>query len=68
MNLRDYLADQGISQQEFASRLGVTQGLVWQWLRGRTRISAERAVQIERATNQAVTRCDLRPDVFGTRP
>lgn len=56
------------TQEDFARRLGVSQGLVWQWINGRTRITAERAIQIEAATAGEVTRHDLRPDVFGDPP
>lgn len=45
--------------------LGVTPGLVSQWITGRTVITPERAAQIERVTNGAVTREELRPDIFG---
>jgi transcriptional regulator with XRE-family HTH domain len=63
MNLTDYL--QTTTQAEFAKRLGVTQGLVTHWVNGRTRITAERAVQIEQVTDGQVTRHELRPDIFG---
>jgi DNA-binding transcriptional regulator YdaS (Cro superfamily) len=68
MNLDRYLSTQSLSQQEFADRLGVTQGMVWQWVRGRQRITAERALQIEKATAGLVSKHDLRPDVFGAAP
>lgn len=51
-------------QSEFARQLGVSQGLVWQWVNGRTRITAERAVQIEGVTAGEITRHDLRPDLY----
>lgn len=38
--------------------------LVWQWVNGKTRITAERAKQIEEATQGAVNRRDVRPDIF----
>ncbi|WP_213308249.1 transcriptional regulator [Paraburkholderia sacchari] len=62
MNLATYLSEQKLSQSAFAELLGVTQGLVYQWLAGRRPVAAERCVAIERATNGAVTRKDLRPD------
>ncbi|MBN6743555.1 helix-turn-helix domain-containing protein [Acidithiobacillus sp. MC2.1] len=43
----------------------MTPGLVSQWITGRTVITAERAAQIELSTNGAVTRAELRPDIFG---
>lgn len=68
MNLAEYLEDTKTSQDAFAEKLGVTQGLVWQWLSGRTRITPERAKQIELATGGAVSRRELRPDVFDEAP
>lgn len=64
MQLLQFLKSEGISQSEFARRLGVTQGLVWQWLDGRQRVTAENCVLIEAATAGAVTRAELRPDLF----
>lgn len=69
MDIRQYLsADGAPSQDQFAKLLGVTQGLVWQWLNGRTRITAERCIAIERATGGQVTRYELRPDIYGPAP
>lgn len=65
MDIPAFLAAKGLSQEAFAKQLGVSQGLVWQWLSGKTRITAERAKEIEDATEGAVTRQDLRPDIFG---
>jgi DNA-binding transcriptional regulator YdaS (Cro superfamily) len=64
MKLNEYLVEQAMSQSDFAKKLGVVQGLVWQWLHGRTRITAERAVEIERVTDGKVARHELRPDLF----
>ena len=64
MNLAAFLRAEKVSQAAFASQLGVTQGLVWQWLNGRTKIVAERVLQIERATDGKVTRHELRPDLY----
>lgn len=55
-------------QAELAKRLGVTPGAVNQWLKGRRPVPAERCRAIESLTGGAVTRYDLRPDVFGTAP
>jgi len=41
------------------------QGHVWKWLNRCKSLPAERAIQIERATNGRVTRHELRPDLFG---
>lgn len=61
MKLTDYLKESQTTQDDFAERLGVTQGMVGFWVRGKPPTPA-RAVQIERATQGAVTRQDLRPD------
>lgn len=50
-----------------AKRLGVSYQAVQKWRRT-GRAPAERCVGIEQATNGAVTRYDLRPDVFGAAP
>ena len=63
--IADYLASKGISQSEFARRVGVSPGLVWQWINNQTGITAEKAVAIERATDGELPRDRLRPDVFG---
>lgn len=55
------------SQSELARRIGVRQGYVWRWLRA-NKVPAERVLAIEAATHGAVTRHDLRPDVFGPAP
>ena len=56
-------------QTALARLLSVTQGRVWQWLNDSSaKIPAERCIAIESATNGAVTRYDLRPDIFGPAP
>lgn len=65
MNIAGYLKKHRLSQEDFAKRVGVTQGLVWQWIKGRTRITAERAIEIENLTGGEVSRHDCRPDIFG---
>lgn len=52
-------------QNALARMIGVGQGHVWYWLRRSKRIPAERAAQVERATDGAVTKEELRPDLFG---
>lgn len=54
------------SQARLADALSVRQSAVANWLsRG---VPVKRAVDIERATGGAVTRYELRPDIFGERP
>lgn len=62
MTFTEYVDQHG--QTATAALLGVSQGLVWQWVNGKTRITAERAKQIEEATQGAVNRRDVRPDIF----
>jgi len=64
MNISTYLQQTKTTQQDFASQLGISQGLVSQWLLSRTTVTADRAVQIEKITNGKVTRLELRPDLF----
>jgi transcriptional regulator with XRE-family HTH domain len=45
-----YLERTGLSQQQFAEKLKVSQGLVWQWLNGETAISPDKARAIEALT------------------
>lgn len=68
MNIKAYLAKHGLSQEEFGKKIGVSQGLVWQWLDGRTRITAERAKEIAEKTDGEITRHDLRPDLYPPEP
>ena len=60
MDLKTYLKTH--KQVELARVLGVTQGAVHQWANGLTAVAIERCVPIERATDGAVTRRDLRPN------
>lgn len=65
MKLAKYIGSTpGVTQASFAKELGVSQGLVWQWLNGRTKITPERAKQIEKATHGAVARHDILPHIF----
>ncbi|HMU15864.1 MAG TPA: YdaS family helix-turn-helix protein [Thauera aminoaromatica] len=64
MNLQTYLETHKVSQSEFARRLGITPGLVWQWLNGVRPISATKVIPIETATAGAVCRHELRPDIY----
>lgn len=63
-SLRKFINAPGMGQTRAAALFGVSQGLVSHWLNGRKRITAERAKQIETATGGAVSRADLRPDLF----
>lgn len=63
MDLKTYLENN--TQTDLARQLGVSQGLIHQWVTGKTRITGERAKQIELATMKKITRRELRPDLFG---
>jgi DNA-binding transcriptional regulator YdaS (Cro superfamily) len=52
------------SQAKLAAACEVTQTAVHKWLYGAD-IRAENAIKVEKATNGAVTRQQLRPDIFG---
>lgn len=61
MKLKQYLKKTGTTQRQFAVRMGVTQGLVNQWISGLTKVGPERALEIEKATAGMVTRRELCP-------
>jgi DNA-binding transcriptional regulator YdaS (Cro superfamily) len=63
MDLKMYLADQERGgATRFAESLGVSISYLSQMAAGSAPISPARCVEIERATDGAVTRKDLRPD------
>lgn len=68
MNLYTYLSEVRGRRRELAEALGMSPDYLWQiateW-KGR-KAGHETARAIEAATNGAVTRHDLRPDIFGT--
>lgn len=64
--LKDYLKTR--TQQEFADTLGVSRQMVSHWVKGTNRITAERAIQIEAATEGKILASDLRPDLWSTIP
>ncbi|WP_141057462.1 YdaS family helix-turn-helix protein [Stenotrophomonas rhizophila] len=73
MDIPTYRKEKGLSQAAFAALLTAsgtpaTQGLVSQWEKGTTSIKAERAIQIDLATEGAVSRFELLPAVFGPMP
>jgi DNA-binding transcriptional regulator YdaS (Cro superfamily) len=55
-------------QTRLAAHLGVSQGLVWQWLNRRTPIAAKHGRGIEEYTAGEVTRFMVAPQVFGAPP
>ena len=61
MKLKDYVAERGVTAA-LARQIGAQPQLVWQWASDVRPVPIERCVPIERATEGAVTRRDLRPD------
>lgn len=55
-------------QAALAKKIGVRQQHVWNWLNRDGRAPADKVLAIEAAVGLAVSRHDLRPDVFGTLP
>lgn len=55
-------------QGKLAAKIGKRQGHIGKWIHRDKKVPAEVCVAIELATDGAVTRYDLRPDVFGEAP
>ena len=51
------------SQAQLAREIGASPAMIHQWMHGIRPISAERCIDIERATGGAVTCEELRPDL-----
>lgn len=67
-NFRDYIktaVELKGSQKNLAESMGCTQQQISYLLNEATGISAEMAISIEAATDKAITRNHLRPDLFG---
>lgn len=64
MDIPNYLKKNNMSQAAFARLLKCSPGLVWQWIEGVTRITAEWCVIIEKKTRQQILRHELRPDLY----
>jgi len=63
MNLSEYLKQSPRGGgTALAVQIGVAQPTVSEWSTGKKQVPIERCVAIERATEGAVTRRDLRPD------
>lgn len=56
------------NQTALARAIGCTSVFVHEMLHGKKSVSAKLCIPIENAVNGAVTRYDLRPDVFGEDP
>jgi DNA-binding transcriptional regulator YdaS (Cro superfamily) len=66
MDLKTYIADMAV-RRDLAAACGTTPDYLWQIATGwrRRRASVDLVKRIEAATDSAVTRHDLRPDIFG---
>ncbi|MDY6798533.1 MAG: YdaS family helix-turn-helix protein [Pseudomonadota bacterium] len=53
-----------VTQRQLADHLNVTQGLIYQWLSGHRKVSAEKALAVSEATDWQVTPHELRPDIY----
>lgn len=62
--IKSYRARTQLSQTQFARLIGATQGLISHWENDRQPPGPEMALAIERATQGAIKRSDLRPDLF----
>lgn len=62
MKLHAWLAEKRGRTQALAAELGLSGSLVTQWASAAKAVSAERCWPVERATQGAVRRWDLRPD------
>lgn len=65
MNLKEYIETQRGNASTLAAALGVSPSYLSQMAKEGGKVSPVRAVEIEAATDGAVTRKDLRPDDWG---
>jgi transcriptional regulator with XRE-family HTH domain len=56
-------ADNGLSRDDLATKLGVNPSTLWRWETGDTLIPVEKLKEVERVTG--IPRQKLRPDIFG---
>lgn len=68
MTIRDYLTEEGITAAEFGRRINVSRSQMIRYITGERRIPAERAIEIERASDGKIRREELRPDLFNVVP
>lgn len=62
--IEQYMARHKLTQKKFARRVGVTQSMVSQWLRGARPISPESAKRIEKRTGGEIQRVQILPELF----
>lgn len=62
--LRSYMTRNVVTQRQLAADIGVTQGLIYQWLSGHRKVAAEKVLSVSKATGWQVTPHELRPDIY----
>lgn len=62
--LAKWLEEEGITQQELANLMQVSQANVQHWLAGRQAINPWRAIDLERVSNGKITRQQLNPELY----
>lgn len=62
MDLTTFIRSGGMTTSELAQAVGVAPSMIYQWRKGIRSVPVNRCLSVERATNGAVTRRDLRPD------
>lgn len=62
--VRAYIEKHQLTQEDFGRMVGVSQGMVWQWIEGKRAVSPRRARRIFEATNGEISLHTLCPDVF----
>lgn len=62
-DLRKIISQSG-TQKDFADKIGASQSAVANWLNRRRKVPVSLFDKIEEVTNGAITRQDLRPDIF----
>ncbi|KMQ75278.1 Helix-turn-helix domain [Marinobacter subterrani] len=58
------MARNRVTQRQLAEHLKVTQGLIYQWLSGHRKVSAEKVLSVCEATDWQITPHELRPDIY----
>lgn len=68
MNPEAFCKKNRLNGAQFGRRVGISRSLACRLIQGTRKVSPDLAKQIERRTGRAVTRYDLRPDIFGKKP
>lgn len=68
MELTEYLRANNLTQQQFAEQSECSPSAISHICTGRRKPSPTKVFRIEKASGNAVTRYDLRPDIYGEMP